>query len=137
MHIPFVIHQKNSVALGPRANYTDWATATCWRNLVATFADRGVSRGQRGGSRTVVNRSFLDRFVIHSFTNFMLYLWPVWNVYCLWGILLKAVSHLTDSFLWGEHLLKPSVAHDTNWLYVVSAIGWILLTMRKVPNLQK
>jgi hypothetical protein len=41
---------KNSVALSPRANYTDWATAICWRNLVPTFADRGVSRGQRGGS---------------------------------------------------------------------------------------
>jgi hypothetical protein len=25
------------------------------------FVDRGVSRGQRGGSRTVVNLSFLDR----------------------------------------------------------------------------
>jgi hypothetical protein len=51
----------NSVALSPRANYTDWSTATCWRNLVSTFADRGVSRGQRGGSPTVVNLSFLDR----------------------------------------------------------------------------
>jgi hypothetical protein len=38
------------VVLSPRANYTDWATATCWRNLLPTFADRGVSRGQRGGS---------------------------------------------------------------------------------------
>jgi hypothetical protein len=31
------------------------------RNLVPTFADRGVSRGQRGGPPTVVNLSFLDR----------------------------------------------------------------------------
>jgi hypothetical protein len=31
------------------------------RNLVPTFADRGVSRGQRGGSRTVIILSFLDR----------------------------------------------------------------------------
>jgi hypothetical protein len=53
--------QTNSVALSPRANYTDWATATCRRNLVPTLADRGVSRGQRGGSPTVVNLSFLDR----------------------------------------------------------------------------
>jgi hypothetical protein len=51
----------NSVALIPQANYTDWATATCRRNLVPTFADRGVSRGQRGGSPTAVNLSFLDR----------------------------------------------------------------------------
>jgi hypothetical protein len=34
------------VALGPQANYTDWATAICRRNLVATFVDRGVSRGE-------------------------------------------------------------------------------------------
>jgi hypothetical protein len=33
-----------SVALSPQANYTDWATATCRRNLVPTFVDRGVSR---------------------------------------------------------------------------------------------
>jgi hypothetical protein len=53
--------QTNSVALGPQANYTDWLTAACRRNLVPTFVDRGVSRGQRGGSHTVVNLSFLDR----------------------------------------------------------------------------
>jgi hypothetical protein len=49
------------VALGPQANYTDWGTATCRRNLVPTIVDRGVSRGQRGGSPTVVILSFLDR----------------------------------------------------------------------------
>jgi hypothetical protein len=59
--------ETNSVALSPRANYTDWATATCWRNLVPTSADRGVSRGQRGGSPTVVNLSFLDRSRFFSF----------------------------------------------------------------------
>jgi hypothetical protein len=53
------------VALSPRANYIDWAAATCGRNLVPTFVDRGVSRGQRGGSLTVVNLSFLD--LIHYF----------------------------------------------------------------------
>jgi hypothetical protein len=58
---------KNSVALGPRASYTDWATATCRRNLVPTFVDRGMSRGQRGGSPTVVNLSFLDRSRYFSF----------------------------------------------------------------------
>jgi hypothetical protein len=52
--------ERNSVALSPQANYTYWATATCRRNLVPTFMDRGVSRGQRGGSPTVVNLSFLD-----------------------------------------------------------------------------
>jgi hypothetical protein len=29
--------KTNSVALSPRANYNDWATATCRRNLVSTF----------------------------------------------------------------------------------------------------
>jgi hypothetical protein len=57
----FKQQQKNSVALSPQVNYTDWATATCRLNLVPTFVDRGVSRGQRGGSPTVVNLSFLDR----------------------------------------------------------------------------
>jgi hypothetical protein len=60
--------QTNSMAPSPRANYTDWSTATCRRNLVSTFVDRGVSRGQRGGFPTVVNLSFLDR----ERTNMML-----------------------------------------------------------------
>jgi hypothetical protein len=42
--------QTNSVALSPQANYTDWSTATCRRNLVPTFVDRWVLRDQRGGS---------------------------------------------------------------------------------------
>jgi hypothetical protein len=54
-------NKTNSVALSPRANYTDWETATCRRNLVPIFVDRGVSRGQRGGSPTAVNLNFLDR----------------------------------------------------------------------------
>jgi hypothetical protein len=79
----------NSVAFSPRANYTDWPTATClrnlmptfvdrvvsrdWptatclRNLMPTFVDRVVSRGQHGGSPTVVNLSFLDRSCYFSF----------------------------------------------------------------------
>jgi hypothetical protein len=52
------LKHTSSVTLSPRANYTDWATATCRRNLVPTFVDRGGSRGQRGGSLTVVNLSF-------------------------------------------------------------------------------
>jgi hypothetical protein len=49
------------MALSLQANYIDWATATYRQNLVTTFVDRGVSRGQRGGSPMVVNLSFLDR----------------------------------------------------------------------------
>jgi hypothetical protein len=51
-------NKKKSVGFSPQANYTDWATATCRRNLVPTFADRGVSRGERGGSPTVVKSQF-------------------------------------------------------------------------------
>jgi hypothetical protein len=55
-------HNKtNSVAFRPQAKYTDWSTTAFRRNLVPTFVDRGVSRGQRGGSPTAVNLSFLDR----------------------------------------------------------------------------
>jgi hypothetical protein len=54
----------NSMALNPQANYTDWATATCRGNLVPTYVDSGVSRGQRGGSPTVVSLSFLDRVLL-------------------------------------------------------------------------
>jgi hypothetical protein len=39
--------ELNSVALSPQANYTDWATATCQRNLVPTFVDRGVKAGKQ------------------------------------------------------------------------------------------
>jgi hypothetical protein len=53
--------QTNSVALSPQSNYADWETATGRSNLVPTTADRGVSRGQRGGSPTAVILSFLDR----------------------------------------------------------------------------
>jgi hypothetical protein len=56
--------QTNSVALSPRANYTDWSTATCQRNLMSTFVDRGVSLGQRGGSPTVVNAEVEEGLVI-------------------------------------------------------------------------
>jgi hypothetical protein len=59
--------QSNSVALSPQANSADWATATYQRNLVPTFADRGVSRGQRGGFLAVVNLCSLDRSRYFSF----------------------------------------------------------------------
>jgi hypothetical protein len=57
------------VALSPQANYTEGAIATCQRNLVTTFADRGASRGQRGGPPPppAVNLSFLDRSRYFSF----------------------------------------------------------------------
>jgi hypothetical protein len=59
--------QTNSMAFSPQMNYTDWAAAICRRNLVPNLADRGVSRGQRGGSPTVANLSSLDRSRYFSF----------------------------------------------------------------------
>jgi hypothetical protein len=52
--------KKKYVTLSPQANYTDWATAILW-NLLPTFVNRVVSRGQRVGSPTAVNLNFLDR----------------------------------------------------------------------------
>jgi hypothetical protein len=53
--------QTKSMDLSPQANYTIWVTATCRRILVPIFADRWVSRGQRGESPKIVNLSFLDQ----------------------------------------------------------------------------
>jgi hypothetical protein len=73
----FTILQRktNFVALSPQANYTEWSTVTFPRNLVPTFVDRGVSRGQRGGSPTVVNLSFLDR--IYNPSHFEISITPL------------------------------------------------------------
>jgi hypothetical protein len=73
----YIYKQTNSVAFIPQANYTDWATATCWRNLVPTFADRRVSRGQRG-SPTVLKLSFLDWIRSISFQWLLIYLHKGW-----------------------------------------------------------
>jgi hypothetical protein len=61
------------VALSRQANYTDWATAICRRNLVPTFVDRGLPRGQLGGSPTVVNLNFLDWSRYFSFKYLLIY----------------------------------------------------------------
>jgi hypothetical protein len=46
----------------------------CRRNLVPVFVDRGMSRGQRGGSPTVVILSFLDRRRYFSFKQLWFYM---------------------------------------------------------------
>jgi hypothetical protein len=78
--------QTNPVAFSPQANSTDWAAANCRRILVPTFADRWVSRGQRGGSPTVVNLSFLDRSRYFSFKYLLIYAhvdeWTPFQTYC-------------------------------------------------------
>jgi hypothetical protein len=53
--------------------FSPQASATCRRNLVPTFADRGVSSGQRGGSPATVNLSFLDRSRYFSFKQRLIY----------------------------------------------------------------
>jgi hypothetical protein len=60
IHVPLINYQTISVALRPQAKYTECVTVTDRRNIVPTFADRGMSRGQCGGSPTVVNLSFID-----------------------------------------------------------------------------
>jgi hypothetical protein len=60
-------NKTNSVAFSLRANSTDRATATGRRIVVPTFAGRGVSRSQRGGSPTAANLGYLDRCRYLSF----------------------------------------------------------------------
>jgi hypothetical protein len=53
--------------LSPQANYTDrLSDRRLSAKLVPTLADRGVSRGQRNDSPTVVNFGFLDRWKTHT-----------------------------------------------------------------------
>jgi hypothetical protein len=53
--------QTNTVAFSPQVNYSEWAIAIGRQILVQTFVDRGVSRGQRGGTSTAINLNVLDR----------------------------------------------------------------------------
>jgi hypothetical protein len=72
--------QKNSVALSPQANYTDWATATCQRHLVPTFVDRVVSRGQLCGSPTVVNLKKIKKIISGHLYKVQGYTWMPWLI---------------------------------------------------------
>jgi hypothetical protein len=77
------------VALSPQANYTNWATAASWRNLVPTFVDRGVLCGQCGRSPMVVNLSFIDHCFYVCIYEFWLVLhhmacWPGW-IHGIWN----------------------------------------------------
>jgi hypothetical protein len=63
------------VAFSPQANYTDWPTATGRQILVSTFVVWGVSHGERDGTPTAVNISFLDRrnyFFLTGNSSFMI-----------------------------------------------------------------
>jgi hypothetical protein len=103
--------KKNSVAFSPKPNYTDWATATYWRNLLTTFADRRLWRGQRGGSHTVVNLSFLDRSRYFSFKYLPIYPHKGW------------VDPVSDPLLFRK---SGSVGNRTRDLWVCSQEVWLL-----------
>jgi hypothetical protein len=62
-----------SVAFSPQVYYTDWTTATGHWILVSTFADRGVSCGQCGGTPMAINLSFLDWSRYVSFKQLLIY----------------------------------------------------------------
>jgi hypothetical protein len=61
-------NKTNSVAISPRANYTDWATATYRRNLVSTFVDRGVVVNI-SGSKLIRNLSWKCKFLRQYFCS--------------------------------------------------------------------
>jgi hypothetical protein len=96
--------QTNSVALSPRANYTDWATATFRRILVPTFADRGVCRGQCGGSPTAVNLSFLPSSLSFILTR------PEWNPF--------------QTHCYSENLAAPGIAPGTSESAATNSVQW-------------
>jgi hypothetical protein len=127
----FHIHTKtNFVAFSPRANYTDWATAT-WRNLVPTFMDRGVSRGQRSRSPTVINLSCLDRSHSYSSCNksflkphpiflqliafcpWVIYSVLLVNVFNMIILFLSIIVLFSSNLAWFIHILK----HDTSYIF--------------------
>jgi hypothetical protein len=119
--------QTNSVALSLQANYTDWTTATCRQNLMPTFVDRGVSRGQRGGSPTVLNLSFLDR----TWSHFMQFHF----------ISLLEKSHVGVDFSWprrlsllqgdsyGTYLLKSFSSISSSYTNVGRLAFWPMATI--------
>jgi hypothetical protein len=106
----YTTNKTNSMALSPQAYYTDWATATCRRNLVPIFVDRGVSSGQRGGSSTVVNLSYLDQSRYISFQYLLIYSHKGW------------VDHIPDPLLLRK---SGSAGNRTRDLWVSSQELWL------------
>jgi hypothetical protein len=80
--------QINSVALSPRANYTDWATATWRQNLVPTFVDRGVSRDQRDGSPMAVNLT--GQQCEHQY---LIEVFEIWHWFSVVNLLQTLIDH--------------------------------------------
>jgi hypothetical protein len=107
---------KLSVALSPRANYTDRVTATCWRNLVPTFVDRRVLRGQRGRSPMVVNVSLSSAKTTLILTLISFYhkeLWTAKNtLITLYLSRKKSVEHILALFAL-MHFFECLLMNDT------------------------
>jgi hypothetical protein len=116
-------NQTNSMALSPRTNYTDWSTATCRRNLVPTFVDRGVSRVQGGGSPTVVNLSCLDRYKV----LYMKYLQTY--ISCV-ATLTEYGKYKADTkqSLATQHCQKDGRGFETRWSNCILSTSLILPT---------
>jgi hypothetical protein len=127
MKLAYTNKTKNSVALGEQANYIDWATATFWWNLVPTFADRGVSRGQRGGFPTVVNLSFLDRSRYFSFKQLLIYPHKGWVDLVPDPLLLRksgsAGNRTRDLWVSSQELWPLDYKGGRNWLKLMSNLG--------------
>jgi hypothetical protein len=70
---------------------------------MSPFADRGVSRGRRGGSPTVVNLSFLDRSRYFSLKQLLTY--PH-----------EAKCTPFQAHYFSENLVTPGIEHRTSGL---------------------
>jgi hypothetical protein len=83
------------VALSPQAHYADSATATCRRNIVPTFVDRGVSRGQRSGSPTVVVQCQKRNSLRHDYSLVLIILLPKDRVETIMSVAISLSDEVT------------------------------------------
>jgi hypothetical protein len=132
--------KKNAVAFSSQGNHTDWGTATGRQFLVLTFVDRGVSLGQRGGTHTAVNLSFLNRshyFFFQVVPHLMWRGWAyslllrksgsagnrTWDLWVcsqeLWPLDYRCGQ--TDNYNNSEHYLSPFLLFNTRRF-----VDWIL-----------
>jgi hypothetical protein len=110
---------------------------------VPTFADRKVSRGQRGGSLTVVNISFLDRNRYVSFKYLFIYPreadWPPFQTHSYSEILVEQGIELGTSELLARnsgHLTTEAIAKlygNTNLDTVERTLNLTRLQLIKNP----
>jgi hypothetical protein len=121
----------NSVSLSPQANCTEWATAICRRNLVSTFADRGVSRGQRGGTPTALILSFLDLSPYFFFQVAHHLFWWGWVDPVQDPLLLRKSGNvkIRTRDLWVCSQKFWPLDHRWNWNLMGHISFWLMLVM--------